>query len=83
MSDISYSLEPVKEKPKRNDPGVKESKYLPIIQAFLKSEHSFVRVDGTGLDGNYLRLQLVRVLKKKGIDLVKASIVNGELYLEK
>jgi len=82
MSDIRFTIDPVDEKPKKPISNRKTSKYMPILTAFLESGHKLVRVDGTGLDGNYLRMQLVRVMKKNGIDSVKASVRNGELYLE-
>ena len=68
MSDIRFTIDPVDEKPKKPTNKGKPSKYMHILTAFLESGHKMVRVDGTGLDGNYLRTQLVRVIKKNGID---------------
>ena len=80
---IDFSFEAVKEKPKSETVTRKGSKYDPILTAFLESGHKLVRVDNTGLDGNYLRMQLARVIKTKGITSIEASVRNGELYLEK
>ena len=83
MSDISFNIQPVDEKPERKTPGPKRSKYEPIIDAFLDSGHILVRVEGTGLDANYLRGQLVKVLGMKEIGSVEVSVRNKEVYLEK
>ena len=83
MSDISFNIQPVEEKPKKKTKPPQGSKYEPIINAFLGSEHSLVRVEGTGLDANYLRGQLMKVLSMKEIDSVEVSVRNKEVYLEK
>ena len=69
MSDIRFTIDPVNEKPKKPTSKGKTSKYMPILTAFLKFGNKLARVDGAGLDGNYLRQQLVRVIKKNGIVL--------------
>jgi len=79
---INFKVEPVDEKPKSINKGRSKSKYEPILTAFLESGHKLVRVDNTGLDCNYLRTQLVRVIKQNGIYSVKASVRKGDLYLE-
>jgi len=56
MSDINFNIQPVEEKPERKKRATRRSKYEPIIDAFLDSEHSRIRVEGTGLDANYLRV---------------------------
>ena len=83
MFDISFNIQPVEEKPERKTPGPKRSKYEPIIDAFLGSGHSLVRVEGTGLDANYLRGQLMKALNAKEISSVEVSVRNKEVYLEK
>jgi len=84
MSDISYSIQPVKEKPQRKNRSTKKrKKYEPIIDTFLDSGHGLVRVEGTGLNPYYLRLQLVKALDLRKIDSVGASVRNREVYLEK
>ena len=83
MSDISFNIQPVEEKPKRKTKPPQGSKYEPIIDAFLDSGHDLVRVEDTGLDANYLRGQLLKVLDIREIDSVEVSVRNREVYLEK
>jgi len=84
MSDISFNIQPVDEKPKRkNRAARKGNKYEPIIIAFLDNKQSLVRVEGTGLDPNYLRGQLMKVLEAKGGGSVEVSVRNKAVYLEK
>ncbi len=83
MYDINFNIQPVEEKVKRKTKPQQGSKYEPIIDAFLDSGHSLVRVEGTSLDANYLRGQLMKVLGMKEIGLVKISVRNKEVYLEK
>ena len=82
MGGMRFELKPVSEKPKRTF--TKRSKYGPIIDGFLSGGHDLVRVEVEGRDANYVRYQLIRVIESRGLgDLVKASVVNGVLYLEK
>ena len=84
MSDVSFNIQPVDEKPQRKTrANIRRNKYEPIIDAFLDSGHSLARVEGTGLDANYLRGQLVKALEMKGTGLVEVSVRNREVYLEK
>jgi hypothetical protein len=84
MSDIRFNIQPVEEKPdKRMPPYRTGSKYDPIIDAFLESEHALVRVEGTGLEANYLSGQLKKVITIKDIDSVQVTVRNKEVYLEK
>ena len=83
MSDISFNIQPVNEKPMRKNRVTRKNKYEPIIDAFKDSGHSLVRVEGTGLDAYYLRGQLMKALEKKGIGSVDVSVRNKEVYLEK
>ena len=84
MSDISFNIQPVEEKPERkNRAARRKRKYEPIINAFLDSGHSLVRVEATDLDANYLRGQLMKVLEAKEIDSVEISVRTKEVYLEK
>ena len=84
MSDISFNIEPVDTKPKREGPRRRTgSKYDPIIEAFLESEHSLVRVEGTGRDAYYLSMQLKKVLDRKAVSTVAVSVIDKEVYLEK
>jgi hypothetical protein len=84
MTDIEYSIDPVDEKPEKKlgrKKGV--SKYNPIIKAFLESGNNLVSVENTGLEAYYLCLQLKKVCNFQGIENVKVSVVNKEVYLEK
>ena len=80
---IEYNFLPTDKKPETNRPRKGISKYEPIITEFLKSGHDLVRVDGIDKGANYLAMQLRRVCKSKRYDGVKASTVNGKVYLEK
>jgi len=84
VPDINYKIEPVDEKPKKKGPQRGTGyKYDPIIEDFLESEHSLVRVEGTGREANYLSMQLKRVLDRREINDVAVSVRNKEVYLEK
>ena len=84
MSDIDYSITPVDEKPKTaSRHGRKGGMYDPIIDAFLDSKHSHVRVDGTGKKAYNLSTQLKAILKKRGINTVQVSVRNNAVYLVK
>jgi len=84
MSDIRFNIQPVEEKPDRiKSPYRTGSKYEPIIDAFLESKHDLVKVDGTGVEANYLSGQLKKVITVKDIDSVQVSVRNKEVYLEK
>ena len=84
MSDVNFNIQPVDEKPvRKNRVTRKRSRYEPIIDTFLDSEHSLVRVEDTGLDANYLRGQLMKVLEVKEIGSVEVSVRTKEVYLEK
>lgn len=84
MSDINYNIEPVDEKPKKKcSKRGTGYKYDPIIEAFLDSMHSLVRVEGTGREANYLSMQLKRVLDRRNVNNVAVLVRNREVYLEK
>ena len=84
MSDIRFNIQPVEKKPDRKkSPYRTGSKYEPIINAFLESEHDLVRVDGTGIEANYLSGQLKKIITVKEADSVQVSVRNKEVYLEK
>jgi hypothetical protein len=84
MSDIDFNIQPAEEKPERKNRATRRrSKYEPIIDTFLDSGHSLVRVETTNLDANYLRGQLMKVLDLKEVDSVEVSVRNKEVYLEK
>jgi len=56
MSEVRFNLTPVQEKPSRRY--MKESKYDPILDPFMKGEEDLVEVNVSGKDANYLRTQL-------------------------
>ena len=81
MGELRFELKPVAEKHERTRKG---SKYEPIIEEFLSGSHNLVRVDAEDMDANYLRSQLAKVIRSRGLEgLVEASVVDKELYLER
>jgi hypothetical protein len=56
MSEVSYNLTPVTEKPSRRYR--KGSKYDPIPYAFMSGTEGLVAVEVPEKDANYLRTQL-------------------------
>ncbi len=81
MSDVSFTLQPVSEKPSRKYR--KGSKYDPIIDAFLEGENNLVVVSVENKEANYLRTQLKKRIDARNIETVKISVVNNVCYLEK
>ena len=81
MSDISFELQPVDEKPSRKYR--KGSKYDPVLDAFLEGSDKLVTVAVEGKDANYLRTQLTKRIDARNITNVKVSVVNNVAYLEK
>ena len=81
MSDISFNLQPVSEKPTRKYR--KGSKYDPILDAFNSGTNNLVAVTVPGKDANYLRTQLNKRIDARNLSGVKVSVVNNVCYLEK
>jgi hypothetical protein len=81
MSDVSFNLQPVSEKPSRRYR--KGSKYDPILDAFLESPDGLVKVEVPEKDANYLRTQLNKRIDARKLSGVKVSVVNNVCYLEK
>ena len=82
MSEVEFDLKPVDKKPSRKYR--KGSKYDPIIDSFLKSEHELVKVEVPEKDANYLRTQLKKRVDARDLqDKVEVSVVNNVAYLEK
>jgi hypothetical protein len=82
MSEVEFDLKPVDKKPSRKYR--KGSKYDPIIDSFLKSEHELVKVEVPDKDANYLRTQLKKRVDARDLqDKVEVSVVNNVAYLEK
>ncbi len=81
MSDVSFNLEPVSEKPSRRYR--KGSKYDPLLDAFISGPNNLVAVSVEGKDANYLRTQLNKRLLARNLSGVQVSVVNNVCYLEK
>jgi hypothetical protein len=81
MSDVSFNLKPVSEKPSRRYR--KGSKYDPILDAFMSGTENLVSVDVSGKDANYLRTQLNKRIDARKLTGIKVSVVNNICYLEK
>ena len=81
MSDISFNLQPVSEKPSRRYR--KGSKYDPLLDAFLSGTDNLVSVTVSGKDANYLRTQLNKRIDARNLSSVKVSVINNVCYLEK
>jgi len=58
------------------------TKYDPILDEFMGLESKLVMVEIEGKEAKYLRTQLNKRIKAKGLK-VKTSVVNGVLYLAK
>jgi len=77
-----FELKPVDERPKRRFK--RGSKYDPIIDRFIMEKHDLVKVEAENRNSNYMRLQLAKLIESRGLgNLVKVSVVDGGLYLEK
>ena len=82
MSEVKFDLKPVKKKPTRKYR--KGSKYDPILDMFMESEHELVKVEVPGKDANYLRTQLKKRIDARELnDKIEVSVVNNISYLEK
>jgi len=82
LSDVKFDLKPVQKKPSRKYR--KGSKYDPIIDSFLESEHDLVKVEVSGKDANYLRTQLKKRIDARELQSkIEVSVVNNIAYLEK
>ena len=81
-TDMPFSFSEVKSKPKRKYR--KGSKYDPILDSFLSSDHKLVKVEVDGKDANYIRTQLnKRIEATKKYAKIKISVINNIAYLEK
>jgi hypothetical protein len=82
LSDVKFDLKPVEKKPSRKYR--KGSKYDPIIDSFLESEHDLVKVEVADKDANYLRTQLKKRIDARDLQSeIEVSVVNNIAYLEK
>lgn len=82
-SGLSFKFAPIKEIPRRAYR--KGSKYDPVIEGFLKSNHAIAKVEIEGKDANYIRTQLTKrldadtKLRKK----IEVSVINNICYLSR
>ena len=82
LSEVKFDLQPVTKKHSRKYR--KGSKYDPILDSFMSSEHNLVKVEVKNKDSNYLRTQLNKRIEARDIsDKVRVSVVNNVAYLEK
>jgi len=82
LSDVKFDLKPVEKKPSRKYR--KGSKYDPIIDSFVESEHDLVKVEVPDKDANYLRTQLKKRIDARDLQSeIEVSVVNNIAYLEK
>ncbi len=81
MSDVTFNLQPVDEKPTRKYR--KGSKYDPLLDAFMSGPNSLVAVNVAGKEANYLRTQLNKRIDARNLHNLKVSVVNNICYLEK
>ncbi len=81
MTDISFNLKPITEKPSRRYR--KGSKYDPIVDAFMSGMNRLVIVEVEGKDANYLRTQLIKRIEARNLIGLKVSVVNDTCYFEK
>ena len=82
MSDVKFDLKPVSKKPSRKYR--KGSKYDPIIDSFMESQHELVKVEVPEKDANYLRTQLKKRIDARELqNKIEVSVVNNIAYLEK
>ncbi len=81
MSDLTFTLQPVDEKPTRKYR--KGSKYDPVLDAFISGPNNLVKVEVPGKDANYLRTQLNKRIDARNIHTLKVSVVKNICYLEK
>jgi len=81
MSDVTFNLKPIEEKPTRKYR--KGSKYDPLLNAFTSGPNDLVAVDVPGKEANYLRTQLNKRIEARNIHNLKVSVVNNVCYLEK
>ena len=82
MSDVTFDLKPVTRKPSRKYR--KGSKYDPIIDSFMKSEHELVKEEVPDKDANYIRTQLKKRIDARDLqNTIEVSVVNNIAYLEK
>jgi hypothetical protein len=82
LSEVKFDLQPVTKKPSRKYR--KGSKYDPILDQFMASGHTLVKVEVENKDANYLRTQLNKRIEARELEnQIKVSVVNNIAYLER
>lgn len=82
MSEVKFDLKPVEKKPSRRFR--KGSKYDPILDSFLESEHALVSVEVPGKKASYVKSQLNQRIEDRDLwNNVKVSVIGEELFLER
>lgn len=79
--EMQFTLLDVKEKPNRAYK--KGSKYDGILDSFNSSKSNLVKVELKDTESNYLRTQLHKRITSRKLSLVKVSVINDIVYLEK
>jgi len=83
LDEVFFKIVEVGEKPKKQQKK-RSKKYDKIIDAFRGGRSSLVRVDDTGKDANYLRMQLKKRIDARELNKeIEVSVVNNAAYLEK
>jgi len=83
LDEVSFKIVEVMEKPRKQQ-RKRSKKYDRIIDAFREGKSRLVRVDDTGKEANYLRLQLKKRIDARELDKqIEVSVVNNVTYLEK
>jgi len=83
INEIRFELKHVSGKRKRSFKK-RRRKYGPILDRCIEGGHNIVEVEVEGRGSNYMRSQLIKLVEERRLeDRVKASVVNGVLYLEK
>lgn len=81
MSELDFSMESVTERRKRASFG-KRSVYDPIINKFLEGDAKLVEIQVQGKKAGYVKTQLSRRIKSRGLDISVES-VSDYVYLER
>jgi ATP-dependent protease HslVU (ClpYQ) ATPase subunit len=82
LDEVFFKIVEVREKP-RKEQRKRSKKYDRIIDAFCEGKSRLVRVDDTGKEANYLRMQLKKRIDARELNKIKISIINKTVYLEK
>jgi hypothetical protein len=82
MTENSFTLIDVEQKPRRTFK--KANKYDPILDQFCEGSSSLCKVEVSGKNANYVRLQLKKRMDTRELSKqVKVSVINNSVYLER